>query len=144
MSLLMFDSILVLTTGSGAGIFFGNLPTTADGPIEEGHEINSYNSIGDYVFISANRISPMFDLHSPSLHINASFPGSAIAMHLALRSIMLEEVDQALVPGSSNRFDASAGGYTRADSAAAVFINWVDPAFEDGDVVYAAIIGNAT
>ena len=67
----MFDSILVLTTGSGAGIFFGNLPTTADGPIEEGHEINSYNSIGDYVFISANRISPMFDLRSPSLHINA-------------------------------------------------------------------------
>jgi len=40
--------------GSSAGVFFGNLPTTTDGLVEEGHEINSYNIMGRRVSTSAN------------------------------------------------------------------------------------------
>ncbi|KAG6333238.1 hypothetical protein ID866_5853, partial [Astraeus odoratus] len=108
--------------GSNTGVFFGNLLTTTDELDDDRYEINNYNGVGRCVSIRANRISFTFDLRGPSLTVDTgaypvefsismranlrSIPAcsaSATAMHLALCSIKLGEVDQALVVGKLPR-----------------------------------------
>ncbi|KAL4075275.1 hypothetical protein V8B97DRAFT_2022271 [Scleroderma yunnanense] len=152
--------------GSNTGVFFGNLLTTTDELDDERFEINNYNGVGRCVSIRANRISFTFDLRGPSLTVDTACSASATAMHLALCSIKLGEIDQALVvgantiinpehtvsfsklgvlspTGSSKSFDASADGYARAEGVAAVLIKRVDRAVQDGDAIYSVITGSA-
>ncbi|KIK92693.1 hypothetical protein PAXRUDRAFT_146735 [Paxillus rubicundulus Ve08.2h10] len=152
--------------GSNTGVFFGNLLTTVDELDDERYEINNYNGVGRCVSIRANRISFTFDLRGPSLTVDTACSASATAMHLALCSIKLGEVDQALVvgantiinpehtvsfsklgvlspTGSSKSFDASADGYARAEGIAAVLIKRLDRATADGDSIYSVITGSA-
>ncbi|KIJ63457.1 polyketide synthetase [Hydnomerulius pinastri MD-312] len=152
--------------GSNTGVFFGNLLTTADELDDDRYEINNYNGVGRCVSIRANRISFTFDLRGPSLTVDTACSASATAMHLALCSIRLGEVDQALVvgantiinpehtvsfsklgvlspTGSSKSFDASADGYARAEGIAAVLIKRLDRATQDGDSIYSVITGSA-
>ncbi|KAH7918142.1 ketoacyl-synt-domain-containing protein, partial [Leucogyrophana mollusca] len=152
--------------GSNTGVFFGNLLTTADELDDDRYEINNYNGVGRCVSIRANRISFTFDLRGPSLTVDTACSASATAMHLALSSIKLGEVDQALVvgantiinpehtvsfsklgvlspTGSSKSFDASADGYARAEGIAAVLIKRLDRAVDDGDAIYSVLTGSA-
>ncbi|KAH7890103.1 putative nonribosomal peptide synthetase [Phlebopus sp. FC_14] len=152
--------------GSNTGVFFGNLLTTVDELDDERYEINNYNGVGRCVSIRANRISFTFDLRGPSLTVDTACSATATAMHLALCSIKLGEVDQALVvgantiinpehvvsfsklgvlspTGSSKSFDASADGYARAEGVAAVLIKRLDRATQDGDSIYSVITGSA-
>ncbi|KAH7905697.1 thiolase-like protein, partial [Hygrophoropsis aurantiaca] len=158
--------------GSKTGVFFGNLLTTADELDDDRYEINNYNGVGRCVSIRANRISFTFDLRGPSLTVDTACSASATAMHLALSSIKLGEVDQALVvgantiinpehtvsfsklgvlspTGSSKSFDASADGYARhanissAEGIAAVLIKRLDRAVHDGDAIYSVLTGSA-
>lgn len=94
--------------------------TTVDELDDERHEIDNYNGVGRCVSIRANRISFTFDLRGPSLTVDTGMfstsilktleytpsflaqiacSASATAMHLALCSIKLGEIDQALVVG---------------------------------------------
>ncbi|KAI6142295.1 putative nonribosomal peptide synthetase [Pisolithus thermaeus] len=152
--------------GSNTGVFFGNLLTTTDELDDDRYEINNYNGVGRCVSIRANRISFTFDLRGPSLTVDTACSASATAMHLALSSIKLGEIDQALVvgantiinpehtvsfsklgvlspTGSSKSFDASADGYARAEGVAAVLIKRLDRAQQDGDAIYSVITGSA-
>ncbi|KAF9241407.1 putative nonribosomal peptide synthetase [Melanogaster broomeanus] len=152
--------------GSNTGVFFGNLLTTVDELDDDRYEIDNYNGVGRCVSIRANRISFTFDLRGPSLTVDTACSASATAMHLALCSIKLGEVDQALVvgantiinpehtvsfsklgvlspTGSSKSFDASADGYARAEGIAAVLIKRVDRAVADGDSIYSVITGSS-
>ncbi|KAI9458237.1 putative nonribosomal peptide synthetase, partial [Boletus coccyginus] len=152
--------------GSNTGVFFGNLLTTVEELDDERYEISDYNGVGRCVSIRANRISFTFDLRGPSLTVDTACSASATAMHLALCSIKLGEIDQALVvgantiinpehavsfsklgvlspTGSSKSFDASADGYARAEGVAAVLIKRLDLALADGDSVYSIIKGSA-
>ncbi|KAG9317960.1 hypothetical protein JVU11DRAFT_12 [Chiua virens] len=122
--------------------------------------------IGRCVSIRANRISFTFDLRGPSLTVDTACSGSATAMHLALSSIKLGEIDQALIvgantivnpehtvsfsklgvlspTGSCKSFDASADGYARAEGIAAVLVKRLDRALADGDRIYSIIKGSA-
>ncbi|KAG6329744.1 hypothetical protein ID866_9345, partial [Astraeus odoratus] len=85
--------------GSNTGVFFGNLLTTTNELDDDRYEINNYNAVGRCVSIRANRISFTFDLRGPSFTVDTACSASATAMHLALGSIKLDEVDQALVVG---------------------------------------------
>ncbi|KAI6009612.1 putative nonribosomal peptide synthetase [Pisolithus orientalis] len=148
--------------GSNTGVFFGNLLTTTDELDDDRYEINNYNGVGRCVSIRANRISFTFDLRGPSLTVDTACSASATAIHLALCSIKLGEIDQALVvgantiinpehtvsfsklgvlspTGSSKSFDASADGYARAEGVAAILIKRLDRALQDGDVIYSVI-----
>ncbi|KAH7909125.1 putative nonribosomal peptide synthetase [Hygrophoropsis aurantiaca] len=152
--------------GSKTGVFFGNLLTTQDELDDDRYEINNHNGVGRCVSIRANRISFTFDLRGPSLTVDTACSASATAMHLALNSIRLGEIDQALVvgantiinpehtvsfsklgvlspTGSSKSFDASADGYARAEGIAAVLIKRLDRAVHDGDAVYSVLTGSA-
>ncbi|KAF9228933.1 putative nonribosomal peptide synthetase [Gyrodon lividus] len=152
--------------GSNTGVFFGNLLTTVDELGDDRYEINNYNGVGRCVSIRANRISFTFDLRGPSLTVDTACSASATAMHLALCSIKLGEVDQALVvgantiinpehtvsfsklgvlspTGSSKSFDASADGYARAEGIAAVLLKRLDRAVADGDSIYSVVTGSA-
>ncbi|KAG6329538.1 hypothetical protein ID866_9551, partial [Astraeus odoratus] len=85
--------------GSNTGVFFGSLLTTTNELDDDRYEVNNYNAVGRCVSILANHISFTFDLRGPSFTVDTACSASATAMHLALGSIKLDEVDQALVVG---------------------------------------------
>ncbi|KAG9316160.1 thiolase-like protein [Chiua virens] len=151
--------------GSNTGVYFGNLLTV--GELDENrYEINNQVGIGRCVSIRANRISFTFDLGGPSLAVDPACSASATAMHLALSSIKLGEIDEALIVGanttvnsehtvsfsklgvlsrtrSCKSFDVSADGYARAEGIVAVLVKQLDRALADGDGIYSVIKGSA-
>lgn len=110
----------------------------------------------------ANRISHAFDLCGPSEACNVNCASSAVAMNRAVRSLLEEESDLALVgaaslnlfaadyvaasqygvlspDGSCGVFDDDANGFTRGEGVAVVVLKRLSEAERDGDRIYGVV-----
>ncbi|HEX7312485.1 MAG TPA: SDR family NAD(P)-dependent oxidoreductase, partial [Pyrinomonadaceae bacterium] len=116
--------------------------------------------------IIANQISYYLDLRGPSEVVNTMCSGAAVATHRAIRALRAGEIRQAVV-GAVNlilnpdthlslsqmgqlsleptvrSFGKDAAGYLRGEAVASVLLKPLALAREDGDSVYALIVGSA-
>ena len=121
---------------------------------------------GDQALL-ATRISYKLDLHGPSYAVQTACSTALVAVHLACRSLLLDECDLALaggvalnVPhdvgyrydeggilspdGRCRPFDADAAGTVFGSGAGMVVLRRLADAEADGDTVRAVILGSAT
>lgn len=114
----------------------------------------------------ATRISHKLDLRGPSLFVQTACSTSLTAVHLACRSLLSHECDMAIAGGSSitmshpsgyihmegamlspdgrcRSFDADAGGTVIGNGAGAVILKRLADAVQDGDTIYAVVLGSA-
>ena len=128
--------------------------------------INSYTHLGGQLSIAANRISYFFNFKGPSMSIDTACSSTLVAVHLACSSIWNNESQMALVgaasailkpegsigfckasmlsaEGKCKTFDASANGYVRSEGAGTILLKPLSKAVEDGNLIYATIIGTA-
>ena len=156
--------------GTDVGVFIGgftldyqllqNLGSTSR------YRFKSHSATGMMMTMLANRISHAFDFRGPSMTIDTACSGSLVAVHLAAHSIWNGECDLALAggvnimigpntaiaesksgflspEGRSKAFDDSADGYARGEGGAIVVIKPLQRALDDGDEIYAQILGTA-
>lgn len=130
------------------------------------YRFKSHSATGMMMTMLANRISYAFDFRGPSMTVDTACSSSLVAVHLAASSIWNGECDLALAggvnimigpntaiaesksgflspQGRSKAFDDSADGYARGEGGAIVVIKTLRQALEDGDQVYAQILGTA-
>jgi acyl transferase domain-containing protein len=129
-------------------------------------QIDAYTCTGSALSIAANRISYCLNLRGPSFAVDTACSSSLVAVHLACQSIAGQESEIALVGGVNvlltperfvgfskaamlspdgrcYAFDERANGYVRAEGAGVVVLKPLKRAEEDGDRIYAVIVGTA-
>ncbi|HMV68170.1 MAG TPA: beta-ketoacyl synthase N-terminal-like domain-containing protein, partial [Myxococcota bacterium] len=129
--------------------------------------IDLFSLTGSTFALLANRISFLFDLRGPSLTLDLGCAGSAQTVHLACEAIWSGEVDWALAGGvnlllspdnylataragvlsKTGRcwtFDARADGFVPGEGAGLAVLKPLARAMEDGDRVYACVLGSAS
>src|ERR1700689_4672459 len=126
--------------------------------------IDATTMTGNASSIAANRLSYVFDLHSPSMTIDTACSSSLVAFHQACQSIRSQETDSALVGGISLHlhpygfigfskasmlsrqgrcrvFDAGADGYVRSEGGGVVLLKPLSQALPDGNRILAVVAG---
>jgi amino acid adenylation domain-containing protein len=155
--------------GTRTGVFIGiSTHDYADLHVRPGHRnlLDAHINIGNALCAAANRISYLLDLHGPSMAVESACSSSLTAVHLACRSLQLEESELALAGGVNlvlapeltigfckasmispdgrcRAFDASANGYVRSEGAGVVVLKTLRRALEDGDPIHAVIRATA-
>jgi acyl transferase domain-containing protein/acyl carrier protein len=156
--------------GTDVGVFIGGFTLDYQLLQNQGrtsrYRFKSHSATGMMMTMLANRISHAFDFRGPSMTIDTACSGSLVAVHLAAQSIWSGECDVALAGGvnimigpntaiaesksgflspggRSKAFDDSADGYARGEGGAIVVIKPLQRALEDGDEIYAQILGTA-
>ncbi|AZH29520.1 polyketide synthase [Paenibacillus sp. M-152] len=127
---------------------------------------DSYDCLGNFESILANRISYTFDLKGTSQTLNAACASSLVAVQEARRALIEGECDYALVAGvnlnlhpwkyvsfSKSRmlspdgqcktFDIAADGYVPGDGIGVVLLQRVDESTMDKNHIYGVIKGAA-
>ncbi|MCV7228013.1 type I polyketide synthase [Mycolicibacterium komossense] len=156
--------------GADVGVFIGGF--TLDYQLLQNlgrtsrYRFKSHSATGMMMTMLANRISHAFDFRGPSMTVDTACSGSLVAVHLAAQSIWNGECDLALAggvnimigpntaiaesksgflspEGRSKAFDDSADGYARGEGGAIVVIKPLQQALDDGDDIYAQILGTA-
>jgi myxalamid-type polyketide synthase MxaE and MxaD len=152
---------------SRAGVFVG-IMLNDYGRLLRGdlRSIDGYTAQNNTFAYAANRLSFFFDLHGPSMAIDANCSGSLVAVHQACRSVWTGESDWALAGGVSlilapdtdismskanaisptgriRTWDVRADGFVRGEGAGLVLIKPLADAVRDGDRVYALLLGTA-
>ena len=156
--------------GTGVGVFIGGF--TLDYQLLQNmgrtsrYRFKAHSATGMMMTMLANRISHAFDFRGPSMTLDTACSGSLVAVHLAAQSIWNGECDLALAggvnlmigpntaiaesksgflspEGRSKAFDDSADGYARGEGGAIVVIKPLRQALDDGDEIYAQILGTA-
>ena len=156
--------------GTDVGVFIGGF--TLDYQLLQNQGFTSryrfkpHSATGMMMTMLANRISHAFDFRGPSMTIDTACSGSLVAVHLAAQSIWHGECDVALAggvnimigpntaiaesksgflspEGRSKAFSDSADGYARGEGGAVVVIKPLQRALDDGDTIYAQILGTA-
>jgi phthiocerol/phenolphthiocerol synthesis type-I polyketide synthase E len=120
---------------------------------------------GDKDFM-ATRVSHRLDLHGPSINVGTACSTSLVAVHLAALAVLTGECEMALAGGSHFKFpqfegylsqermifspdgrcrafDERAAGTVLGDGVGAVLLKPLERAIEDGDQIYATVIGSA-
>ena len=115
----------------------------------------------------ANRVSHVFDLRGPSLHVDTGCAASLTALHLACESLKRGEASMALAggvnlvlhpskyfypsryrmlspTGKCRAFGSEADGIVLGEGAGAVLLKPLNAAVRDGDQIYAVIRGTAS
>lgn len=128
--------------------------------------IDAYNTLGSARSIAAGRISYVFDLHGPTVHIDTACSSSLVGVHQACQSLRARECDWALAGGVNlmlapestialcklralapdgrcKTFDASADGYGRGEGCGVVMLSRLSDALAAGLRIYAVIRGSA-
>jgi acyl transferase domain-containing protein/acyl carrier protein len=156
--------------GTDVGVFIGGFTLDYQLLQNQGftsrYRFKSHSATGMMMTMLANRISHAFDFRGPSMTIDTACSGSLVAVHLAAQSIWNDECELALAggvnimigpntaiaesksgflspEGRSRAFDDSADGYARGEGGAIVVIKPLQRALEDGDDIYAQILGTA-
>lgn len=156
-----------VVSGKNIGIFLGvgnfDYKTLQD---RSKADIDRYYTTGTLNSIIANRLSYFFNLHGPSVVVDAACASSLVAVHQAVCSIKLGECDSALAGGVSlmlsgeryvsftkmemlsstgiaRAFDSDANGYVRGEGAGLIFLKRMDTAIRDKDNILAVIKGGA-
>ena len=130
------------------------------------HMTDSYECLGNYEGILANRISYFFNLTGESQTIDAACASSLVALHDASRSLLNGESDYAFAAGVSvichpwhyisfsksnmlspegqcKTFDAEANGYVPGEGIGVVLLCPLKKAIEKGYHIYGVIKGSA-
>jgi myxalamid-type polyketide synthase MxaE and MxaD len=153
--------------GSRAGVYVG-IMLNDYGRLYRGdlNAIDGYTAQNNTFAYAANRISFYFDLHGPSMAIDANCCGSLLAFHQACRSVLTGESEWALAGGVSlilapdtdismskvtalsptgriRTWDAKADGYVRGEGAGLVVIKPLASALAAGDRIYSLVLGTA-
>ncbi len=128
--------------------------------------VGMHTNTGGTLSIAANRISYFLDLKGPSIAVDTACSSSLTAVHLACRDIQAGTCSAALAGGANflltpqttrgfqqaqmlspdgrcRAFDQGASGYGRSDGAGIVVLKSLSDAVEDGDPIYAVILGSA-
>jgi acyl transferase domain-containing protein/acyl carrier protein len=156
--------------GTDVGVFVGGFTLDYQLLQNQGrtsrYRFKSHSATGMMMTMLANRISHAFDFRGPSMTVDTACSGSLVAVHLAAQSIWNGESELALAggvnimigpntaiaesksgflspQGRSRAFDDAADGYARGEGGAIVVIKPLAQALEDGDDVYAQILGTA-
>ncbi|MFV8054059.1 type I polyketide synthase [Mycobacterium sp. 48b] len=156
--------------GTDVGVFIGGFTLDYQLLQNQGrtsrYRFKAHSATGMMMTMLANRISHAFDFRGPSMTIDTACSGSLVAVHLAAQSIWRGECDLALAggvnimigpntaiaesksgflspEGRSKAFDDSADGYARGEGGAIVVIKPLQRALDDGDEVYAQLLGTA-
>ncbi|MET0474767.1 MAG: type I polyketide synthase [Mycobacterium sp.] len=156
--------------GTDVGVFIGGF--TLDYQLLQNlgrtsrYRFKSHSATGMMMTMLANRISHAFDFRGPSMTVDTACSGSLVAVHLAANSIWTGECDVAIAGGvnlmlgpntaiaesksgflspggRSKAFSDSADGYARGEGGAIVVIKPLAQAVDDGDEIYAQILGTA-
>jgi 3-oxoacyl-(acyl-carrier-protein) synthase/NAD(P)-dependent dehydrogenase (short-subunit alcohol dehydrogenase family) len=116
-------------------------------------------------YMAAN-VSRFFDLHGPSMVVDAACSSVFVAMYMAVQSLRSGEIESALVGGTSllsgdgalrmfehrgilndeaafHLFDRRSKGAILGEGVGAVWLKTVDQALRDGDSIYAVVKGLA-
>ncbi|MGV8873322.1 MAG: type I polyketide synthase [Rhodococcus sp. (in: high G+C Gram-positive bacteria)] len=154
--------------GKPVGVFIGGF--TTDYQLLQNHGRSSryrfkpHSATGMMMTMLSNRLSYTFDLRGPSMTVDTACSSSLVAVHLAAQSIWNGESEMALAGGVNviigpntfvaesksgflspdgrcKSFSQSANGYARGEGGAMVIIKPLDRALEDGDRIYAQILG---
>jgi phthiocerol/phenolphthiocerol synthesis type-I polyketide synthase C len=153
--------------GSNAGVFVGIGASDYSHLLMDLPELpEGYAATGTAPSVAAGRISYAFDLHGPSVAVDAACASSLYAVHLACQSLRLGECALAIAAGANallipeptlildrlgmlspdghcKAFDARADGYVRSEGAGATVLKPLRAAIEDGNPVYCVIRGGA-
>ncbi|ORB61046.1 type I polyketide synthase [Mycolicibacterium tusciae] len=156
--------------GTDVGVFVGGFTLDYQLLQNQGrtsrYRFKAHSATGMMMTMLANRISHAFDFRGPSMAIDTACSSSLVAVHLAAQSIWNHECEIALAggvnimvgpntaiaesksgflspEGRSKAFDDSADGYARGEGGAVVVIKPLRQALDDGDDIYAQILGTA-
>ncbi|WP_433664501.1 type I polyketide synthase [Nocardia sp. CA-128927] len=152
------------STGTFVGITAGDYARGIGDAAESGMPIAAVT--GNASSIAANRLSYLYDLRGPSVSVDTACSSSLVALHMALRSLHDGDCDVAVVGGVNmtldprvtesladagmmaadgrcKTFDDRADGYVRGEGSAAVVLKPLAQAEQDGDRVYAVLLGSA-
>ncbi|MGW5645162.1 type I polyketide synthase [Saccharopolyspora sp. NPDC003752] len=123
-------------------------------------------SIGNDADFAATRIAYRMDLTGPALTVQTACSTSLVAVHLAVQGLLAGDCDLALAGGASIRlphragylvqpggilspdgrcrpFAAAANGTVIGSGAGAVVLRRLQDAVDDGDHIYAVVLGSA-
>lgn len=155
--------------GSRTGVFVG-ISTSDYAHIQSSlavqGSIDAYSATGAAFSIAANRISYCLNLRGPSIAVDTACSSSLVAMHLACQSLWRRECDLGFAGGVNmlispgpfiafsaasmlspdgrcKAFDDSANGFVRGEGAGLVLLKLLSSAVQDGDPIYALIVGSA-
>ncbi|HVO48203.1 MAG TPA: type I polyketide synthase, partial [Steroidobacteraceae bacterium] len=155
--------------GSRTGVFVGisthDFSDMVASPANA-HGIEAHTATGVAPSIAANRLSYVFDLRGPSIALDTACSSSLTAIHLACRSLALDECELALAGGVNlflsahsavglakasmlspdgrcRAFDSGANGFVRGEGAGLVVLKRFDAALRDGDRIYAMVRASA-
>jgi 3-oxoacyl-(acyl-carrier-protein) synthase/NAD(P)-dependent dehydrogenase (short-subunit alcohol dehydrogenase family) len=151
--------------GSRTGVFL------AYQPAENFEYLKLFDDPDERAFVSAipanaaYRVAYTFDLRGPVMNVDTTCSSSLAALHLARRSLQLEECDVAVVAGISltlfpfwhdnadyfvrsprfrcSAYDARADGVVWGEGAIAVVLKRAAAAIRDGDGISAIVTGSA-
>nr|BAP05590.1 CalB [uncultured Candidatus Entotheonella sp.] len=113
-----------------------------------------------------NRISYFFDFRGPSEFVDTMCSGAAVALHRAVTSLRMGEIDRAIVAGANlilrpdayitlsragqlspcdtvHSFGEAASGHVRAEGVASLLLTPLSQAVANGDAIYAVIRNTA-
>ncbi|NRN67018.1 Malonyl CoA-acyl carrier protein transacylase [Kibdelosporangium sp. 4NS15] len=128
------------------------------------HDIHALLGASRYS-VAAGRIAHLLNLRGPALGMEASCASSLVAVHVACQAIQADEIEMAIVssanlllcrnlelsgadagllsPTLRSRFgDRNADGFVPAEGAVTVILKRLSRAVEDGDQIYATILGS--
>lgn len=125
-----------------------------------------YGVTGNSHAIASNRISYFYNFIGPSMSIDTACSSSLVAVHYACLSLKCGDCELAVVAGANTilnnqvtnvfenagmlspdhqckTFDDSANGYVRGEGIGVILIKEKQKAIEDGNYIYATILGSA-
>ena len=128
--------------------------------------IDQFTGLGTHGGVGVGRVAYALDLKGPALQVDTTCSSSALAVHLAARSLTSGECDLALAggvnallsaetmvaldrldalapDGVSRAFDAAASGYGRGEGCGLVVLKRLADAEADGDRILAILRGSA-
>lgn len=156
--------------GSDVGVFVGGFTLDYQLLQNQGrtsrYRFKTHSATGMMMTMLANRISFAFDFRGPSMTVDTACSSSLVALHLAAQSIWNGECSLAIAGGVNviigpntaiaesksgflapdgrcKAFDEAADGYARGEGGAVVVIKPTAQALQDGDSIYAQILGTA-
>lgn len=152
--------------GRRTGVWVGIHSTDFQRMVVQDAQLDGYALLGSTLSFAANRLSHAFDLSGPSVSVSVGCASALVALHQARQSLLLGEVDWALVgavdvvltsdtlrmldaagvlsaQGRCRTLDAAADGYARAEGAG-VLVLTRSTMLEPGDRAYAQLRRTAT
>ncbi|GAA2585653.1 type I polyketide synthase [Actinomadura fulvescens] len=151
--------------GTATGVFVGSIADEY-AALSRPAGIGRHTLTGTTRGMIANRVSYTLGLRGPSIAVDTAQSSSLVAVHLACESLRRGESGLAVAGGVNlivdphgttavarfgglspdgrcHTFDSRANGYVRGEGAGLVLLKPLDAAVEDGDPVYAVLLGGA-